>query len=100
MGEIAETEKWNDLVIVPPDDIVEVIDENGNIGLAQPCYYPFEVVKLINDDKKMWGWRGTPIFYPDGKSRWDGSWAIYLNFSTLNKIGVITGWRIYRNPNQ
>ena len=99
MGEVAKNEGWNDLVVVPPDEILEVIDENGNIGLAQPCYYPFEVVKLIGDERKGWGWRGTPIFYTDGKPRWDGSWMIAGNlFDNTERLSNIVGWRKLRNP--
>lgn len=84
---------WNGLDIIPPDEFVEVIDGDGNIGIAQPTYYPFEIVKMEGDERKPWGLRGTPVFYSDGISKWDGGWLIYATLSDVNKIGQVMGWR-------
>lgn len=46
---------WNNLDVIPPDEIVDVIDCNGNIANGQPTYYPFEIVKKEGDEKKAWG---------------------------------------------
>ena len=83
---------WSTLDEMPPDERVEVIDINGNKAFANPTYYPFEIVKKQGDEKKQWGWRGTPVFYEDGKSRWDGGWLIECVGLTSN-VGTIIGWR-------
>lgn len=84
---------WNGLDVIPPDEVVDVIDENGIIGMAQPTYYPFELIKKDGDERKPWGLRATPVFYDDGISRWDGGWLIYATMSDINRIGVVVGWR-------
>ncbi len=57
---------WHTLDLTPPNKRVQVKDVNGNIALAEPTYYPFYVKKLEGDDKKPYGWKGTPIFYGNG----------------------------------
>ena len=84
---------WSTLDEMPPDEIVEVIDINGNKAFANPTYYPFEIVKKQGDEKKQLGWRGTPVFYEDGKSRWDGGWLIECVGLTSKVTGQIVGWR-------
>lgn len=86
-------EDWHPLDNTPKEDVmVEIIDERGNTAVAYPTYYPFEVVKKDGDDKKPWGLRGTVVYYPDGKRRWDGGWMIKSDL-TVNKIANIIGWR-------
>ena len=84
---------WSTLDEIPPDERVEVIDINGNKAFAIPTYYPFEIVKKEGDEKKLWGWRGTPVFYEDCKSRWDGGWLIECVGLTSKVTGQIVGWR-------
>ena len=83
---------WRGLEDTPPDEMVEVIDRDGNTGIGQPTYYPFEVVKKEGDERKQWGWRGTPVFYEDGKSKWDGGWMIQC-VGLTNNIGTVVGWK-------
>ena len=88
---------WSTLDETPPDEMVEVIDINGNKAFANPTYFPFEIVKKPGDEKKQWGWRGTPIFYKDGKSRWDGGWMIECVGLTSKITGQIVGWRAVKS---
>ena len=84
---------WLTLDNVPPNELVEVRDAKGNIAIAEPCYYPFEIVKQAGDEKKSWGWRGTPVFFEDGKERWDGSWLVMAEGLSLPNIETIVEWR-------
>ena len=86
-------EGWNPLSTTPPDKLVEVIDTDGNTAFAQPTYFPFEVVKKPGDERKPWGWRGTPVFYEDEVSRWDGNWLVGMEGITCSNIGTIIGWK-------
>lgn len=89
---------WNNLEKIPPNKLVEVMDEHKNIRYAYPTYYPFELIKKPGDEKKMWGWRATPVFYEDGQSKWDGGWMIKSNLSEEPiKIGTIKYWREIEN---
>ncbi len=85
---------FNSLESIPPNEFVEVIDADGNTAYAQPTYYRFEVVKMAGDERKQWGWRGTPVFYPDGVERWDGGWMIDAGGMRLREIGKIIAWRL------
>ena len=83
---------WRGLDEMPSDAIVEVMDEEGRRAFAEPTYYPFEVVKKVGDEKKQWGWRGTPVFYEDGKSKWDGGWLVNVGME-VSEIGTVKYWR-------
>jgi hypothetical protein len=85
---------WFNIDQIPPDELVEVIDKDENTAFAIPTYYPFEVVKMDGDDRKAWGWRGTPVFYEDNKSKWDGGWMIQWVGFNPRIIGNIIGWRL------
>lgn len=95
MSEVTFPEGWNNLDIIPPNTFVEVIDAEGRTAYARPGYYPFEVKKLPGDESKPWGWRGTPVPYPDGVERWDGSWFINVGME-IDKIGTVIGWRLIK----
>lgn len=84
---------WNPLINQPPNEFVGVIDADGNTAIAEPTYYPFKVVKMAGDERKQWGWRGTPIWYADNLSRWDGGWMICANGMEIREIGEIIGWK-------
>ena len=84
---------WNTLDKTPPDQLVEVIDKDGNTAWAQPTYYPFEIVKKPGDETKPWGLRGTVVHYENGVSKWDGGWMVKTNGLEISNIGEITGWR-------
>ena len=81
------------LTKTPPDKLVKVIDNNGNEGFAYPTYYPFDVIKMRNDEKKPYGWRGTTIFYEDKKNHWDGGWMIKCIGLDSNIKSSIIGWK-------
>lgn len=91
--EVVLYEEWNNLEKTPPNEFVEVKDADGNVAFAQPTYCPFEVVRKEGDEKKEWGWRGTPVFYEDRIERWDGGWMISIGMNNLNKFGSVIGWR-------
>lgn len=84
---------WNDLDVTPPDEYVDVIDENGIIGIAQPTYYPFELIKKEGDERKPWGLRATPVFYGDGISKWDGGWMVHRTMLNIGEFGHVIGWK-------
>ena len=81
---------WFPLTETPPDELVEVIDADGNIAFAYPTYCPFTVEKMAGDERKPWGWRGTPI---PCENHWDGGWMISVGMGSLNKMGTVVGWR-------
>jgi len=69
--------KWNSIDIQPPDELLEVMDENGNIGEAMPTYYGFDIV-----DSKV-------VFV---NKYWDGGWLIKLSISDHFDSKIIK-WR-------
>jgi hypothetical protein len=81
----------------PPNIEVRVKDEHGNESNAIPCYYPFEIVKLPGDERKPFGWRGTPLFFDNNEEKWDGSWMIDVTDDWTKEIGKITHWRLLNN---
>ena len=84
---------WHTIDLTPPNKRVQVKDVNGNIALADPTYFPFEVKKLEGDERKPWGWRGTAIFYGNGIEKWDGGWAILLEGLTRKIDSDVVRWR-------
>ena len=88
---------WNDIDLNNPpskDKIVEVMDENGNVSTAYPTYYPFYIEHKEGDERKPWGWRGTPVFYENGVEKWDGGWNIVPDKGFKSNInGRIIKWR-------
>jgi hypothetical protein len=38
---------WISVDIAPPDELAQVIDENGKTAYAYPTYYPFKVGKSL-----------------------------------------------------
>ncbi len=93
-----EDNGWHGLTDIPPNEIVEVSDEQGRLAFAQPTYYPFEVVKKEGDHLKPYGLRGTPVFHADGTSRWDGGWLIDSGMD-IPQIGNIISWRKLKTNN-
>ena len=87
---------WHTLELTPPNKRVQVKDVNGNIALAYPTYYPFEVKKLEGDESKLYGFRGTPIFYGNGIEKWDGGWMILCEGLTSKIDSNIVRWRACR----
>jgi hypothetical protein len=87
---------WHTLDLTPPNKRVQVKDINGNIAWADPTYYPFEVKKLEGDERKQWGWRGTPVFYGNGIEKWDGGWMILCEGLSSKIDSDIVRWRACR----
>lgn len=89
---------WHTLYFTPPNKRLQVKDQYGNIGIAEPTYYPFEVKHFPGDENKLYGWRGTPVFYKDGKEKWDGGWMILCNNKLNTDINSeIIQWRELKN---
>ena len=84
---------WHTLDLIPPNKRVQVKDSNGNVAFADPTYCPFEVKKLEGDERKQWGWRGTPVFYSNGIEKWDGGWMILCEGLNSNIDSDIVRWR-------
>lgn len=64
---------------LPPDEELHVMDEFGNTGYAQPCWYSFNLVngKVVHVDPY-----------------WDGSWLVRV-VKGLTETGIegnITHW--------
>ena len=70
---------WYAVTETPPDELVKVIDKNGQKGFAYPTYYPFKVGKS-NGGKvaakyrdpatgQSWTGRGKAPKWIDGKDR-------------------------------
>lgn len=67
---------------------VEVMDEFGNTGIGEPCYYPFRVGKSKTGAK--WS---SPLIHLD-KEEHDGSWVILAAQDFLSPLkGSVVKWR-------
>lgn len=53
-----EENNWNTLEITPPDKVVEVMDNYGNMGFAEPTILPFKVEKnnIVHCEPYWDGW--------------------------------------------
>ena len=81
---------WNSLDVKPSRDVfVEVMDENGNIGVAEPTYYPFKVGKPIH------GKWSSPVI--PCKHYWDGGWLIMAVGLSNPLDSEIVKWRNINN---
>jgi hypothetical protein len=78
--------EWNCLTDTPPDELVEVIDAEGNKALAYPTFYPFKVVANPNKVGK-WTTDVVPC-----EPYWDGGWIIECEGLTSNFKNVV-GWK-------
>ena len=73
---------WNHIAnSIPPDKLLEVMDEKGNTGFAYPTYYHFKII-----DKKV-------VYNENMESKWDGGWMIQCEGLTLSNLSKIIGWR-------
>lgn len=69
--------QWNPLTIQPPDEMVEVLDENGMRARALPTYYAFHL-------------EGSKVILCE--PYWDGGWLVECQ-DVVFEIGTIIGWR-------
>lgn len=83
---LASVSNWHSLDVQPPDSLVEVQDENGNIAKAYPTYYPFKVGK--NKTGRRWG---SEIIHCE--PYWDGGWMIECEGLESNIDSNIVRWR-------
>lgn len=74
---------WQSLKNQPPDELVEVMDKEGNTGKAYPTYYPF---KVGESTRGKWS---SPII--SCEPYWDGGWLIECEGLTSN-INHIIAW--------
>jgi len=78
--------KWKSINITPPDEMLEVIDSEGNMAKANPTYCPFKVV-----ENQSWRkWDSKIIFC---EPYWDGGWMIKCNGMEIPEIKTIIKWR-------
>jgi hypothetical protein len=78
---------WVSVKDTPPNELVEVIDAEGNIAHAYPTYYPFKVVPNANKAGK---WTSDVLPCPP---YWDGGWMVACEDLT-SKVGTVIGWRL------
>ncbi len=69
---------WNHISVTPPDRLLQVMDWNGNVAIAQPTYYPFifsngEVIQC--------------------ESHWDGGWMVQRKGMDEFELGKFLAWR-------
>lgn len=76
---------WLSLDNIPPDELVQVIDAEGNTAHAYPTYYPFKVIPQPPYTK--WSSKIEPC-----EPYWDGGWMIACEGLTSN-VGTVIGWR-------
>jgi len=76
---------WNSINKIPPDKLLEVIDENGNIATAMPAIYPFKLNKKGKGRYDFDVERCEPY--------WDGSWWIQGENLDNPLTGEIIKWR-------
>lgn len=74
----------------PPNELVEVIDNEGNIAQAYPTYYPFKVGE--NKTGIKWGSEVIPC-----NKYWDGGWLIAAKGLASNIKSNIIKWRHISN---
>jgi len=86
MNNITPPEGWNGLDNTPPDKLLEVIDAEGNTGVAYPTWYPFTVVPNPNKTGK-WTSDVVPC-----DPYWDGCWLVKADGLEC-KVGDVIGWR-------
>lgn len=77
---------WHLLDVQPPDELVEVQDDNGNIAKAYPTYYPFML-----DENKTGGKISSNVIHCE--PYWDGSWMIQCEGLESNIDSNIVRWR-------
>ena len=77
---------WRGLAETPPDELVEVIDAEGNKELAYPTWYPFKVVPNPN---KVGKWTSDVV---PCEPYWDGGWMIEC-VGLTNNVGTVVGWK-------
>ena len=81
---------WISVDIAPPDELVQVIDENGKTAYAYPTYYPFKVGK---SQQGKWTSPITPC-----ENHWDGGWMVEILGLDMN-FGTVKGWKKYESKN-
>jgi len=84
---------WNSINITPPDELVDVIDKNGNSGKAYPTYYPFKVVPHQN---KVGKWTSDVV---SCEPYWDGGWMIVCK-ALSSDIDNIIAWKLITKKNE
>ncbi len=85
--EITLPEGWNSLEQIPPDQMIQVIDINGNTSFAQPTWYPF---KVVPNPEKSGKWTSDVIHCDP---YWDGGWMIQSE-NLVSEIKEIIGWKL------
>lgn len=77
---------WRGLEDTPPDELVEVIDAEGNQALAYPTWYPFKAVRKQN---KVGKWTSDIVLC---EPYWDGGWMIECEGLTAD-FSTVVGWK-------
>ena len=83
---IGSVSNWHLLDVQPPDELVEVQDENGNMAKAYPTYYPFKLGE--NKTGRKWG---SEVIHCE--PYWDGGWMIECEGLESNIDSNIVRWR-------
>jgi hypothetical protein len=86
-NEITLPEGWNSLEQTPPDQMVKVIDVNGNTSFAQPTWYPF---KVVPNPKRSGKWSSDVV---SCEPYWDGGWMIQC-VGLTSEIEEVIGWKL------
>lgn len=84
---------WLTTKETPPDELVEVIDKDGNTGFAYPTWYPF---KVVPNPHKTGKWTSDVV---PCEPYWDGGWLIKCEGLT-SRVGDVVGWRRTSPPPQ
>lgn len=82
---------WFSVKETPPDELLQVVDINGNRGYAQPTWYPFIFRKNPN---KIGKWT-TDVVSCD--PYWDGGWMVMCEGLTT-EVSDIIGWKHIDKP--
>lgn len=79
---------WLPVTETPPDELVKVVDENGMVGFAYPCYRPFKTGEPTGG---KWTSPAIPC-----EPYWDGGWMVSVPPGSLSiTLQKIVGWRRY-----
>ena len=77
---------WISVKDSPPDQLLEVKDENGNTAKAYPTYYPFKI-----GENKTGRKYGSEVIHCD--PYWDGGWLIECEGLESKIDSEIVEWR-------
>ena len=82
---------WNLTSVTPPDEIVQVMFDSGDISNAKPTFYNYKFEYGVDGNP----WSKTVVKCP---KFWDGNWLVLCENLEVPK-GKIIKWKLLNNVN-